>query len=267
MHWLRWIAFIFLSFFSLTILAGKYSEDAFQANLIFWGGYGWTNGFLQIPDGGQSGTSSIERPTFSEIGINGSGLFSFTANLIWHHVGIYGAYLYNRPNGKAIITNSLITHNVFIPAGTFMKTNTRFDIYRFGLNYLFYLCRHRLLLFPLVEGAAVDFLYRFQIPAITSSREFHPITFRIGLGGNYFFTKKFGIDFQLISSIPDLLNTDIYSGAIHFNYQFFHCHPYSGWLFVGIGFLVIQFKDQQLLPNHVNFHEWPIIEGGLAFHF
>lgn len=264
---LQLIVILFLFFISLDCFAAKFSNDSFQFNLITWGGYGWTNGFLQIPLGGQPGTSSIERPTLSEMDIDGSGLFNIAVNAVWHHFGIYGSYLYDRPNGNATITNALVTHNVFIPVGTNMKTNTRFDVYRFGLNYFFYLCHHRLILYPLVEGTVVDFLYQFEIPAITSSRSFHPITFRIGLGGNYFFTQRFGMDFQLISSIPDALNTDVYSGALHLNYQFLQRACYKAWIFVGLGFLVIQFEDQQLFPNHVNFREWPIIEAGLAFHF
>ncbi len=239
-----------------------------HVTILGYYGYAPLSGFMQIPIGGGPGTSSIDRPKFNEIGINHSNLGNGAILFDWRGLGIYGMYQYNRPDGSKVLTQNLMSHGVFIPAGTNLNVSTEFDLYRAGVYYKFYLLNDRLIIYPMAEATVLDFSYRFSAPLIpANTRHFTQITGRLGVGGEYDFTKTLALVAHAVSSIPDATNLDVVTANADLKYTFFTSQYISTSIFGGIAYQYIDFKDSQRLPNHIKLNMGPIGEVGLAVTF
>lgn len=245
-----------------TLLAATDNNSA-QISLTAWINYASiNNGYMQIPIGGTPGTSSIDRPTFGELGINNTTNYNFEIAADWRNWGLYGIYNYNHPSRSAVLAQSLTTHGVTIPAATAINTDTKFDLYRIGLKYTFNLLNDRWQIYPLVEAAILNFNYEIQSAPATTSRRFNQATPRLGVGGKYFFTPTFYWDFELASSIG-ISNLSIQTGNTHLGYTIFANKSQNANLFTGITYTRINFQDSQTMPNHINYAAWPGAEIGL----
>src|SRR5947208_3317467 len=63
--------------------------------------YGQLDGYVQIPSGGEPGTTSSHRPKFGELGINNTGVYDFAAAFDWGRDGFYVGAQFMRPSGDA----------------------------------------------------------------------------------------------------------------------------------------------------------------------
>lgn len=225
--------------------------------------YGPMNGFVQIPDGGRVGTSSPRRPTLSDLGIDHSNNYDFAINVNWHNFSLYGGYQYLRPNASTTLDDAVITHGVFIPKGADISTNLKFDYYRVGSKYNFYLLQNKLILAPLLEFNVLNFGY--DIPDFITPRDFNQVTTRIGLYGAYYFKPQFFIDTTLASSIP-IFNLNLVTANIKLNYTFFNKAHVSPTLFIGGEYTYLDFEDSQSFPNHMQFTQ-PAVLAGLNIKF
>lgn len=246
------------------------ARDWLPQQVTILGYYGYTplSGYTQIPIGGGPGTSSIDRPKLDEVGIDNSNLGNGAILIDWNGLGIYSMYQYNRPDGSKVLTQNLISHGVFIPAGTNLKVSTEFDLYRAGIYYKFYLLNDRLIMYPIIEATILDFVYRFSAPTIpANTRHFTQITGRVGVGGEYGFTQKIALLIHAVSSIPDVTHLDVVTANADLKYTFFTGKNIAASIFGGVGYQYIDFKDSQRLPNHIRLNMGPIGEVGLAITF
>ncbi len=218
------------------------------------------NGFVQIPDGGRIGTSSPRRPTFSELGIHHSNNYDFEAGINWDNISLYGGYQYIRPHGSATLDETVITHGKTIQAGSNVSANLKFDWYRLGSKYNFYLLQNKLILAPLAEADVLNFGY--NIPDFIEPRKFNSVAVRIGLYGAYYFKSQFFVDAKIASSIP-ILNLNIVTAEAKLNYTFFNKTHVAPSIFIGFEFNYLNFEDQQTFPNHIQFNQ-PMILAGLS---
>jgi hypothetical protein len=110
-------------------------ETGFHASLDGFFRYGNVNGFLQVPKGGGSGTTSNERPTFHEIGINHAPIGAPSLTLEWGNNEIYAGAHFVRLSGKNTLSNTLISNGTTFPAGSSVRASTQLDWYGNGYEY------------------------------------------------------------------------------------------------------------------------------------
>lgn len=219
--------------------------------------------FIQIPAGGAPGSTSANRPTFDQLGIKNNTNYNIRIHANWDVWGVYSMYNYNRPKGHSVLSQNLLTHSLYLPAGTAVSANTRFDLYRLGLTYNLALSNKQWQIYPLAEGTLLAFNYNLQSSAATTQRGFNQATVRFGIGGKYHFTPKLVWDFEVASSIPRMLNLDVKTANTHLDYSIFQTQSQSTSIFAGIAYTRIDFTDRQTVPNHICLVEWPSSEIGL----
>ena len=224
--------------------------------------YGRVNGYLQTPQGGTVGTSSTKRPTLGELGISDDVMYQINTALIWYDVGLYGGYQYIRPSGTATLGGPLITHGIMIPAGTALKSNLKFDLYHIGMLYQFYCLQQRLVLAPVFEFMSMDFSYKLNFPTF-ATRDYRQGTFRLGLKGIYYFDQRFSLHADFVSSIPGVSNTTITTTHAKIYAKVFQKNQLSTFAYLGLGYLRIDFEDNQPFPNHIRYQSGVLFDGGL----
>lgn len=142
-------------------------------------------GFVQIPKGGQLGTTDVNRPTFNEMGINKINFPEFKAQANWNKFSAYGDIKYVKFKGNNILTNDLISHNKKIQKNSIFKTSHKYINYTLGLKYNLY-SKNFFKLQPLIEYSICDFSYKYNATTplkanISSNRSFNWCQTNIGL--------------------------------------------------------------------------------------
>src|SRR5262245_22896873 len=67
--------------------------------------FGPIEGFLQTPTGGHPGTSSLERPSFDELGIDNVAFYDAGLDLQWRSARLYGGYQFIRVDGTETLSS------------------------------------------------------------------------------------------------------------------------------------------------------------------
>src|SRR4051794_13083353 len=91
--------------------------------------YGPVSGFAQTPAGGNPGTSSRNRPTFSELDIHDSINAEASLEASWREHGIYGGGNFIRLDGKSELDESLVSRGTTFPAGDQVRSDVQLDWY------------------------------------------------------------------------------------------------------------------------------------------
>lgn len=162
--------------------------------------YGKIDGFVQIPKGGQNGTTSIQRPTFKEIGIKHIGFYELNFKTEWKKLVIYTEIKNKTFKGKGKLKNELITHNKKIPANSYIQTNHSYNSYNLGLGYNIY-DNLNLRFTPIIEFSATQFKYKYEATSsndtkIASTRKFGYGQINIGFNSSYKFTENYSLEFN-----------------------------------------------------------------------
>jgi hypothetical protein len=105
----------------------RQEETGFHASFDGSFRYGNISGFLQIPKGGGPGTTSNERPTFHEIGINQAPVGSTALTLEWGNHEIYTGANFIRLSGKDTLASTLISNGATFPAGSSVDASVQLD--------------------------------------------------------------------------------------------------------------------------------------------
>lgn len=225
------------------------------------------NGFIQIPSGGKPGTSSSQRPTFSELNLNKLTYAQFGFTSDWDLFGIYGEYQFIRPTTDSILNQTITTHSLTIPAGTRIQTDSKFDLYRLGINHKFYFMDDRLTLYPALELTGVDFSYQVKTPTQTTTRAFRRGTIRIGGGADYKVNQYLTLSANAATSIPGISGLQLQTANVDATINLFKVNQMQVALVTGLGFEHIEIKDNQELPNHARLNLSPIAHIGFKISF
>jgi hypothetical protein len=125
--------------------------------------FGEIDGFLQVPAGGTTGTTSTHRPTFDEIGIDDVAVIELNAGVAWRRENFFLDVLWIRSSGDAVLDQPLLTQGDIFAAGTTVESDIRLDQYRLGYRHRFDLASD-LAVSPLVAVTLLDFDYRLESP-------------------------------------------------------------------------------------------------------
>jgi hypothetical protein len=228
---------------------------------------GKTQGYLQIPSGGNPLTSFIERPTLQELGIPRfkHNFFQVGIKTTWQPYAFYLDYQYNHPIATQALSSDLLTHGMLFPANTFVHTKSHLDLYQLGVQRYFPI-RRDFVIYPEVGFALLAFGYSMDACYQQTQRAFRQVTERIGVGTNYFFNRYLAFSFKAATSLPYLANFQLRTAQAEINFNLGITRHIHSTLFTGLGYEKIEFKDHQSCPNHIKVLLLPIGCAGIKFY-
>lgn len=252
-------------FFSVLFVLPSLGFASLQWQLAGSYMYSDVNGQIQIPNGGQPGTTTIGRPKLSDIGINHDDPWDLQLQVMSKIWGGFLNYQNQQQSGNAALNQSLLTHGTNFPANTLVNSNIKFNLLSAGafanLNY------HQITFRPILAATELQFYYSLASAAQFTDRHFSQATPRIGLEILYPVTEKFNLSLTGLSSIPNLVNLSVYTVAAKGDYTLYQSSHYALDAFTGLAYQQIQFKDNQQVPNDIRLVNWPMVFVGLSVNF
>ena len=248
--------------------------DDLHASVIATYFYGSAKGNLQTPAGGKRGTTSANRPTFKDVGIDTANIGDVEARLgLGPAQEVFVGAQFIRLGGDARLSRQLISQGMTFPASTAVSSTVRMDWYRVGYRYSFVLDEtdkgvSTLLLTPLADVLFWDFDYELTGGSRNVSRSYVKVGAQLGLeltwrpnGGNFWIDAG-AASFPQIRSVPNVSTEHI---TLH--YRFYRGRHFD--MTGSLGFAAEQqaFKDDQKLPNHQSADFGPLLQVGLQVDF
>jgi len=230
-------------------------------------GWGAVNGYVQTAAGGGVGTTSIARPTFDELGIDDAvARGPFTIRAGWGNHEVYVGADQLELSGRSVLTRALTTHGVAFAAGTGVRSTVSFDLYRVGYRYRIPVGRGTswaMALYPTIEGAMLDFDYRFTGGAVTTSRAYLVEAARVGLGAEWPITDDLTLSGELLGPIPLRDTVEIWSGKVALGYVLWRGGGVTIIGTAGVAYQFLDYEDRQTQPNHLRVEYGPMVIVGL----
>lgn len=254
----------------------EWNEDS--ARLGFWIGeqvyYGPIDGYAQTPLGGQSGSTSHQRPRFSELGMDDAWAGRVDFGITWqHHEGFADAEVIGM-RASDTLRGELITHGTDFTAGTRVHSRITLGLFRVGYRYHFDFARAandrpQLSLLPYADVNVLDFNYRIRGDDTDTRRDYAKAAPQAGLiatwrpnGGRFSIDGDFSASPPGISSIPFIAAEQVTA-----NYEFLRRPRFVVVGSIGVRFEQLNFYDNQRVPNHVRANFGPAGVIGVGFRF
>jgi len=237
--------------------------------------YGAIDGYVQVPSGGEPGTSSSKRPTFSELGIDNASIYEVRFQAAWRDEQFFGSGQFTRVSGSAMLDQQLITHGVTFPAGSQLSSDITLDWYEFGYRHRFTFGpddrgRDQFTLLPSIGVAIFNFDYSTHATAgASASRSYIKLTPQLGIELDWRPSNgPFWLALQLEGSPPISPPLPLlYVEKLTANYQLLHGRYGDLAIFAGIAFEQMFFEDNQTVPNKTRADIGPAGIFGLSFSF
>jgi hypothetical protein len=232
--------------------------------------YGSVDGYSQVPNGGQPGTTSAKRPTLSEIGIDTTSLYDAQGIAASGSNEFYLGGQWIPMSGSATLDTTLISHGVTFPAGTRVSSSVDLDWYRIGYRRRMPLDRAgEWTLWPSAGAAVLDYSYKLDSTSDTASRGYLKVNAQLGLDTEWRPGRgPFAIDLQLFATppitppLPNMFQEELVGSYRLIDHQSAQLN-----LFAGVAFEQIWFEDKETVANHINFDFGPMLVAGIDFRF
>ncbi len=248
--------------------AGAEEACQFEAGGAFL--YGWVEGSLQTPSGGQLITTDNDRPTLEELGIDDVSMVDFWMNVRRPHDGLYFGGQLIGLHGNSTLETELVSQGRTFPAGSPVDADVTFDWYRFG-----YSLRHshqwgsRTIEFaPSIGAVLLTFDYRLTSPGLEAvDRSYSKPGVQIGVQASTALTEKLTLSGQLFMPIALSNSVNILSAEVTARYQFLKHKELELSGLLGLGYERIGYQDNQLMPNELKLTISPMLQAGLEIAF
>src|SRR5579872_663312 len=184
---------------SLLILFLFCSTQSHALSVFVGGGIDHLQGLAQTPKGGQPGTTTIDRPTFREAGIDHSTWWEAGVEINVGNYFLTMQYSALHAQGSKPLPASLITHDQFIPKDEDFHLQADYKWYSAGIGKNFGLWQW--IITPLLEAHWLHYKYAFQADSAQSSRDFTLLagTAAVLLRKNF---ELWGVDVQAKLPLP-----------------------------------------------------------------
>jgi hypothetical protein len=248
-----------------------------ESNLL----YGAIDGFLQTPRGGAPGTTSIERPAFTELGIDAAlgAEAGFGAEYEGHAAELRARFF---PfSSSATLASPLTSWGVAYPAGARVDADVALFFYSIDYEYRFILWDQpqapggglagRWSVAPAVAFMLFDFDYSLSAAGgLASSRAYTTGTLMAGAETIVTFgdSRPFGLRVRGLVSAP-FTNLFAVTAEARATYRLWGdgLRGVSGLAGVGVAWQYVDYKDGQAVPNHVRVELGPMVEAGIDIRF
>jgi hypothetical protein len=258
-----------LLIFSMPLTVSR-AQDPFRADAGASFLLGSIDGYLQTPAGGSLGTTSIDRPTFEELGIKRVYGGDFWADVSYGHHGLYVGGRITRLSGSGTLDEPLVSQSVAFAAGLPVEANIQLDWYRLGYRYLlpFKWGGTTIELSPSIGATLLDFQYTLAGEGMDGAdRSYSKVGAQAGLGVTWALTKRLSVCGQVLAPIPFSDAPEILSAQVTLKYSFLEHKGLSISGLFGIGYEQIRYEDGQTIPNEVEANMGPMGVLGLEIRF
>src|SRR5947207_1371474 len=123
--------------------------------------YGPANGYIQVPSGGEPGTSSRHRPTFNELGIDNVSIYDASSKFSFGEAQenqVYAGAQIIHLSSKRTLNKDLVSKAITFPSGAPVSSSVTLNWYRIGYRRKFVLGENRdLELYPSIGAALLTF--------------------------------------------------------------------------------------------------------------
>ncbi|HBA82560.1 MAG TPA: hypothetical protein DCZ95_00555 [Verrucomicrobia bacterium] len=225
------------------------------------------NGYAQTPMGGKPGTSDLERPTFDELNMDDSFFYDMSLSRRFGRNEVYLGGQLIRLLGKGVLEENLMTRIAF-EANESFTSDLQFDWIRLGVARWYRLGELPIWWALRAEMAMLDFKYTFETPSDSIERSYSKLTGRLGLDVKWELNPRLHLEAAAAASIPLSNSPDITTADLSVHYRLLkNPRSFSPEVFAGVGMMVIDYEDNQTLPNHIRLEAKPIATVGVEFKF
>jgi hypothetical protein len=250
-----------------TATAQDSNAKPYEFGLEASGSWGPIDGYMQIPAGGRPGSSSPQRPTLHELGINDAGFWDVTLRFRYEHFVAFGGYTGLELDSSGTLAQSLVSHNVAFAAGSPFKFSSGLNTGFIGGGYRFDFAGGQLQLTPRFDVAIFDFSYLLDSPGAHAARNFTDVALRLGAEASWEVGHGFALELSGMGALPIGQTPQIANVTGRVSYALFPSGPVRAKLFLGTGGRWIDFEDSQTMPNHVHVSSGPLLTGGFSISF
>ena len=236
--------------------------------------YGPAKGFVQVPSGGQPGSTSHNRPRLGEIGIDSASIGTIAISGTWDaHEAFVGAEII-RLGGTGTLPHDLITHGTRFAPGTRVTSDVSLDWYRIGYRHHFSFDAGangipQFSLAPYADVVMWNFDYRLRGGGASTSRGYLKPTVQGGVqagwrpGGG-----PFSLDVDLSASPPGVSSLPFIAAEhVTASYRFPVSTTASLVARAGVRFEQMNYFDNQRVPNHTRADLGPLLIVGFGVEF
>ena len=234
---------------------------------------GEVDGFVQIPKGGEAGTSSERRPTLGELGIDDAAMLDASVTLQWERHIFDAGGRFVRLDSSTTLRRELITHDTTYAPGSRISSEVQLDWYRLGYRYefLFEADEHgnRLSFAPGIDIVLFDFEYGLDSSAgLHSGRDLLKAGVRVGGVGRWSTGGPLSVEGGAFWGLPFDGTAQIFSLELVGKYRLWGgSGGTSGALYLGVAYDEIEYEDDQTMPNRIEVDMGPLFIAGVEISF
>ena len=231
--------------------------------------YGEIRGFLQTPAGGRPGTTSSKRPSFAELGLDRVSVFDAALRVARERHVLAGGLQLIRLDRATTLTRELTSQNSFFPAGDRVQSDVKLDWYRFGYRYRLGPTRraaqkHRFA----VGGDLVAFDFHYQLDGTGHvDLSYMKIGTRLGGTWDWQISEPWSAAAQAFWPVPLSNTPSILSVALGTRYRFYRSSRAAVHATFGLAYTLIDYEDEQDVPNHIRAEMGPLFWFGVGAEF
>jgi hypothetical protein len=231
------------------------------------GAWGPVDGYVQVPLGGNAGTSSSRRPTLHELGIHDAPSYQLELGFRWDHFVAFGGYDGLDLDSSGTLAQPLVSHGVAFASGSPFKSSIGLNVGHVGAGWRFDFADGRLRLTPKFDVAILDFSYLLDSPGARAARDYRVTAPRLGFDGSWALGHDLSLEIDGVASIPIPHLPQLPSVTANLCWTPIQ-GPVRVGFFLGTGARWIDFEDSQHpVPNHTHVSNGPVVTGGLNIAF
>jgi hypothetical protein len=235
--------------------------------------YGPVDGHLQTPSGGEPGTTTRDRPTLHELGIEAASIYDAELALGWgpHELFLGGQWF--GLSEQETLDDELVSQANTFPAGSRVDADVRLDWYRLGYRYRIEAGdgpgdEPRFVIRPAAGFALLDFDFQLDGPGGAEvSRSYSKGAPQVGVAVEWRATDRFSVTGEVSSTIP-LSNTPLIQTAeLSGKFRLFDRSRADVSLLAGVAYERIHYADDQEVSNDIDVEAGPLLRLGVEARF
>ena len=231
---------------------------------------GKSEGYTQVPAGGQPGTTTIGRPTMDELGYDRLSTFDIEMAANYGNHGLEFGVEPISYSGSTTLKADLVSQNNRFLQGEKVDGSLKLYLYRLSYLYHFKLGRRHqnsVVLSPGLGLVMMDFRYRLEGDSLLSDRTYRKTGIRAGGQVTWNLTRDFSVVAKGYVPIPLKNTAQHLSVGLEGVYQFYAGRKMSSSVFMGLGYQKFEYEDEQEIPNHTDVKLGPLLKTGLMLSF
>jgi hypothetical protein len=245
----------------------------YSLTLLYMGGN--VIGTLQTPVANTIATTSANRPSFSELGIDHANIGDAEFGVGWGNSQIFFGAQYNHMSGSSTLGRSLVTGGVTFPAHAQLSSEVRMDWYRLGYRYTFVLDTATngvpdLTLAPMVDVLYWDYNYSVdggRIGQVGKSLR----RWGFQLGGTFAWRPyggRLSVEANLAGFPQNERLATIAQESVLLRYRFYEYRQYDFNVLLGVAWQQEYYNDKKVgAPNKIEADFGTMILTGLQMNF